>query len=139
MTDTAQWVTLITVVAGFLFQLYRENRQRKWDVEDRARIAAAVTNEAQSVARKVVDAATEAAAERHKLAAAVDENTAISTKAFHEANTVNQKLEALGVEHNALQRREQKSTEHDELIAETVVDTQDRVKRIEQEVTGEGK
>lgn len=136
MNDTAQWVTLITVLAGFLFQLYRENRQRKWDVEDRARIAAIVTNEAKDVAKKVVDSAAEASAERTRLRAAVDENTDISTKAFHEANTVNQKLEALGLAHNELQRREQDSAEHSELIVETVVDTQERVKAIEAEVVG---
>ena len=35
-----QIVTLITVVIGFFVALYRENRNRRWDLEDRARARA---------------------------------------------------------------------------------------------------
>jgi hypothetical protein len=88
--DTAQWITFLTLVLGFLAQIYRENRQRKWDQEDRVEIA---SRAAQHVSRETA-----------KLGKAIDLNTDISTKAFHEANSVNLKIQAIGVEHNALQR-----------------------------------
>lgn len=135
----AEWITFYTLIAGFLFQLYREHRQRKWDVEDRAKIALTLISEAKSVAKKVVDAAAVATVERQQLRQAVDQNTDISTRAFHEANTVNQKLETLGLENNALQRRGQAAAERSELIVDTVVETHEIVKVIEAEVTGDGK
>lgn len=155
MGDNTGLITLLTIIAGFVYQEVRLSRQRRWDREDRAALATSVVTEAKSVAlkvvseaqgvadkvvseakgvaQKVVEAADAATLERHKLADAIDVNTAVSTKAFHEANTVNQKLEALGLEHNAL-RKEQ--AEGSELISETVVDTQERVKAIEAEVVG---
>ncbi len=104
MSDTAQWVTLLTVIAGFMYQAWRENRQRRWDKEDRAETA-------ERLARKV-EHTTEAISSRHAentrmLADKIDENTDISTKAFHEANSVNLKIESIGLEHNRLQRDEQ--------------------------------
>jgi len=75
------------------------------------RVAAAVATVAKDAARIV---AQELLAENKKLTAMIAENTAISRdanvnalEASREANNVNKKLEALGIEHNALQRKGQ--------------------------------
>lgn len=111
-----QTVTLITVVAGFLYQAWAEIRRdrtlrereilhRAWDQEDRRLALAAAVQEttqvAVSAAGQLAVHTTETAA---KLEGLLAENTKISTDAFHEANTVNLKLEALGLEHNAIDR-----------------------------------
>lgn len=90
-TATAQWVTLLTVVAGFVYQAYDANRRRKWDLEDRKALAKTVTSAADGVAIK-------AEQQTKQLATAIKENTEISTKAFHEANSVNQKIANIGAE-----------------------------------------
>jgi hypothetical protein len=36
-TMIGQIIIFLTTVAGFLFNIYRENRNRRWDLEDRAR------------------------------------------------------------------------------------------------------
>ena len=95
----AQWITLLTVIAGFCYQAYRETRQRRWDREDRKELAKTVVLTASKVAEKVE-------AVHVQLGEAITVNTEISTKAFHEANSVNLKIEKLGLEHNALQRQE---------------------------------
>lgn len=42
----------------------------------------------------------------HVIETKIDANTDISTKAFHEANTVNLKLEKLGIEHLAEEKKQ---------------------------------
>jgi hypothetical protein len=141
MSDStpAQWVIIATSVLGllttvttFIVQIYRENRNRRWDLEDREkaaeklaetaiaeanRVAERVVAEAHLVANKLLaEAATVAAqanSERAKLAEAIRENTEISTQAFKEANTINHKIQSLGLEHNALQRKEQELEKKD--------------------------
>lgn len=178
MLETAQWLTLVTIVLGFLFQYLHATRQRRWDIEDRqyrsdqekqerektaerlasvtiqeaarvseklaaeaSKVSQAAIAEAKRVAAMVMTSAAEAshqaelaAADREKLSQAVKENTEISTKAFKEANSVNLKIEKLGIEHNDLQRERQDTTDKSEVIAETVLDTQERVKTIERQV-----
>jgi cell division protein FtsX len=107
-------VTLVTVIAGFLYQTWRDERRRKWDVEDRLAIALTLAQHTTQTAttlaeQQVATAATVAEAlavktteTAERLAAAIADNTKISTDAFHEANTVNLKLQAIGLEHNAL-------------------------------------
>ena len=164
MDSTAQYVIIATTVAGlvttvatFAFQIYRENRNRRWDKEDRdetakalaataikeaERVAERVVSEAHAVAEKVLKeakmVATQANTERAKLAEMIKENTEISTQAFKEANTVNHKIESLGLEHNALQKEKQESATHTEAISEVVLDTQEKVKEIHEEVVGKG-
>jgi hypothetical protein len=132
MDKTAQWVIIattsagvLTTVATFAFQIYRENRNRRWDKEDQQetaralakttveeanRVAERVLAEAHLVADRVVAeakiVAAEANSERAKLAEAIRENTEVSTQAFKEANTVNRKIASLGLEHNALQEKD---------------------------------
>ncbi len=109
-------VTLATVIAGFLYQTWRDERRRKWDVEDRLAVALALaqhtTDTATTLAAHTVATAATVAealavkttATTEQLQAAIADNTRISTDAFHEANTVNLKIEKLGLEHNALER-----------------------------------
>jgi hypothetical protein len=74
--------TFLTVVASAAFQLYRERRDRSWQRES------ALTQE--NIGRQITK-------ESNKIQGDVAENTTISTNAFEEANTVNLKLEKLGI------------------------------------------
>ena len=102
MSDVAivQFATFLTLVAGFVWQWLREKRNRAWEIEDRRELAEKVVQQADTVAASVQ-------MQSDKLHEAIKENTEVSTKAFHEANSVNLKIESLGLEHNALQRKEQ--------------------------------
>ncbi len=99
-------VTLITTLAGFGLLIWRDERKRTWDKEDRLSIAATLavhtTATAATVAKALAVKATETS---EKLEGLIAENTKISTDAFHEANTVNLKLEKLGIQHNAIDRQ----------------------------------
>ena len=139
MSETATWFTLATVILGFLFQMIREQRNRRWDLEDRKdmalqeklerekvadRLMTVALTEARRVADLVIQKAAEVAATAKleaaavasvataaaaKLASDLQANTQISTQAFKEANSVNLKIQALGLEHNALQRERQEA------------------------------
>ena len=61
---------IITTVLGFAYNLYRDNRNRRWDLENR-RLA------------------------REEIVARLDENTDLSRVAFKEANDVNMKIAKL--------------------------------------------
>ena len=137
MTDNASLIALATLVVGFLWQAYRENRNHRWEREEKAQekadraelarnlasdnaaLATKVATEASRVAAHVVDSASrvanQVASENAKLAEKIDDNTAISTKAFYEANSVNLKIAALGIENNKLQR------EHNERVGDKKV------------------
>lgn len=106
-----QLVTFLSVVVATAFQYWRENRNRRWEQEDKAQLARTLALEvkatAQVLANKVESVAdalvATTAKQAEKISTEIQENTKISTKAFHEANTVNLKLEKLGLAHNALQ------------------------------------
>ena len=51
-TDITAIGTILTPLILILFQLYRENRKRKWDIEDRDALAKKVKEEAESVATR---------------------------------------------------------------------------------------
>ncbi len=105
--DTAQWVTLATVISGFIYQEVRVTRQRKWDKEDRAELAAHLKDTRADLAEKVETAAVTATArmvdESAKLADAIEANTQISTKAFHEANGAKELIAAEVTKRNEIQ------------------------------------
>jgi hypothetical protein len=111
--DTAQWVTLAGVIVGILAGFYRDARNRRWAKEDADELATKLDTHRAHLAEKVATAADTATgrmiAESEKLGSAIQTNTDISTKAFHEANSVNLKIEKLGIDHNALQRAKQKT------------------------------
>jgi uncharacterized protein YpuA (DUF1002 family) len=113
MTDAAQLqlITLLTVIAGMIAQAVREARHRRWDLEDRARLADKVVTEAEKVATIVTGAASrlevQTAGHVKQLTDDIAANTKVSTDAFHEANSVNMKIQKLGLEHNQLQQQQQ--------------------------------
>lgn len=77
-TAVGQFLLFLTTIFGFGIQLYREHRNRQWDLKDRAdariQLAKKVENAHQTVLEKI------------------EENTVISREAFTEANSVNVKL-----------------------------------------------
>ena len=77
-TAVGQFLLFLTTVLGFGIQLYREKRNREWDLADR------------ELARKQLAAKVEIAHE--SVMKKIEENTEISREAFTEANNVNAKL-----------------------------------------------
>jgi hypothetical protein len=77
----AQVVILITTLSSLVFQIYRENRQRRWTVEDRTQAEAS-----RKLIRTRLDQHTTQLAE----------NTKISRDAFDQANHVNEKIARIG-------------------------------------------
>ncbi len=91
---------LVTTIAGFLYQAWRAERQRKWDIEDRRLLA-----------EKVVETATVVAEQRKDMGDAIAENTKLTKAAtvaagmaFQEANEVNNKISELTSQNNELQK-----------------------------------
>lgn len=92
-----------------------------------------LTREAKIVLDSLVLENEKAELARQQLAEMIEANTRISTQAFEEANTVNKKIEKLGLEHNALQRDK---AESQEAMGEVVQATHEKVIEIHEEVTG---
>jgi hypothetical protein len=99
-----QIVTFFSLIAGFVYQAYRENRQRRWDLEDRKELASALA----ATSIKVDRHAQLAAASRAEMATALEVNTVLTQaaitsadNAFHEANSVNVKIHRLAESANA--------------------------------------
>jgi hypothetical protein len=108
-------VTMITVIStGAVtigLQIYREraaakrlDRQRAWDLADRALVAHRTEDVADALAEKVNDHATLTAREHAALIKLLDANTQLTHEvkqdaavAYSEANDVNLKLERLGL------------------------------------------
>lgn len=79
-----QVLTFLTVIAGFAYQYMRDAQRHKWDQEERKSIAEAALATGQQTERR--------------LSNQIDENTQVSRTAFKEANDVNLKLHALGLD-----------------------------------------
>jgi gas vesicle protein len=113
-TVIGQIVVVVTTILGFAYTIYRENRNRRWDLEDRKRareelqtlttstatkLETTVEHRATELATALSSRATELAQtvdrQRHQLSEQLTENTQISKQAFHEANDVNQKIAEL--------------------------------------------
>jgi hypothetical protein len=88
-TIVGQLVILVTTIAGFLYNIYRENRNRRWDIEDRERVRRDISEKVDQSKRELASATL---ATHHTLIEKIDENTEVSKQAFHEANDVNQKI-----------------------------------------------
>lgn len=75
----------------------------------------------------------------HDIKKALAENTEVSIKAFNEANHVNDKILAIqAATHEILQEQRSKADKNQQnKIEQTTTDTQQRVKHIEDAVTGE--
>lgn len=83
-----QVATLITVIIGFLVALYREKRNRQWDLEDRTRAREEVLNKA--------DTLKEESEKRHK--AIGDKLTKILENKFQDSPEVQKLLKKLDEE-----------------------------------------
>jgi len=53
-----QIITFLTLVFGIVVTLYREQRNHRWDVEERALVAAAVKTDREALATTVTDTST---------------------------------------------------------------------------------
>lgn len=82
-----QLMTFATVIVG-------QWLNHRWQLEERAASAAAAHAQ---IAATLAGRDSAAVVSGARLEAAIAENTAISQAAFHEANTVNAKLEKLGL------------------------------------------
>ena len=83
-------VTLTVLILGLVYQWFREMRE---------------FHRIESEARKVARALDKRVESLH---VAVNEGTEAATKAYHEANSVNLKLEALGLKQKALEDESKK-------------------------------
>lgn len=101
-------LAFLGVVANMVNTYFREQRARRWAIEDKLELAAhteAKANEVKAVAesnfadiKKTGEARlTTIMAGQDEIAKKVDENTQVSVDAFKEANGVNAKLLNLGV------------------------------------------
>jgi transcriptional regulator of heat shock response len=116
------WLILITTIAGivttiigFVVQLYRERRNRAWELEDRTLKAEALQQKTEQAA---VALQKETQRTRDMLTRKIDENTQISVDAFREANAVNMKLARINAMIDGVRTQEQL-----EQVAEIVKDT----------------
>jgi hypothetical protein len=83
-TMLGQIILFLTTISGFAYQIYKENRKRRWEVEDRAALAV-----------KVEEVKQNAAVAHDELVHKIEENTSISANAFNVANHVNEKIAKL--------------------------------------------
>jgi hypothetical protein len=81
-TLVGQIIIFLTTVAGFLFNVYRENRNRRWDLEDRARAREETmhrTNVAAVEVKKELDKQSRVVGQVHReLKQAIEDNTALT-------------------------------------------------------------
>lgn len=97
-SSVAQIITLLTVIAGFWFQIYRENRNRKWDLEDRSAARKRLDDTTTGLAARTEALHADAEVGRRIIAEKIDANTVISQQAFTEANNVNMKIASIGAD-----------------------------------------
>lgn len=116
------WVLLITTVAGiittilgFAVQLYRERRNRAWELEDRRATAAALEHKTEQAARAMHK---ESLMTRDVIVRKIEENTQLNAEALREANQVNQKLARIDAMIDGVRTQTQI-----EYVAEIVKDT----------------
>jgi hypothetical protein len=95
-TMIGQIIIFLTTVAGFLFNVYRENRNRRWDLEDRARAreeAMKQTTTAAVEVKRELDKQTRVVGQVHRdLKEAIAENTAITAAVADKTLSADQRL-----------------------------------------------
>jgi hypothetical protein len=142
--DEGQTIIFATTVLGFSIQLFREWRNRKWDLEDRERAR-------KDLEVKVTAVAATAKVANEAVMNKIDENTEISRGAFKEANNAfeaannsNQKLLELSraidqtYERRTVNYRRRADDQLKTVADETkaiVEDTQDTVEKIDRKIT----
>lgn len=95
--NDAVWLAVVTSLSTLIMQLmsmYKEYRQRRWDIEDRERaraeLAAKVVQSQEEVAKRT-DEQTKAIVDK------IDENTAMNDKALREAAELKERYSALAL------------------------------------------
>lgn len=112
-TASNQFAILVSTIAGIAsllatqwFQIYRENRNRRWDLQDRAAARAEMRRHAETQRLETMQTAVELAKvsniNRDHLLGAIGENTRITSEgaskaqaAYSVANDFNEKFESL--------------------------------------------
>lgn len=114
-----QVLTLITILVGIFAQYVREKRQRRWDLEDRkaqrAKLELASTAMTDTVAvqhQETRALIADNTVKTEAAAAAACEGVTAAREAYTEANHVNLKLEALGLEIASKVNALKRETEH---------------------------
>ncbi len=130
-------VTLITTIATLFYQFVREGRRHKWEVEAAKRHVAA-SKRSEDERKDIADRVEKA---EITLNAKIDENTAISQRAFTEANHMNEKLADQNIAFDRLlslalaaSPPERSSSEALDHVQATVDDTAEKVTDIHQRV-----
>jgi len=113
-------LTFLGVIANMVNNAFREQRARRWAVEDAAALRERLERDKAELAMHTKETANDATkslelkfaeqktmlegiiaageARLKQIVSKIDENTAVSKEAFKEANNVNEKLHALGLE-----------------------------------------
>ena len=124
--DQGEWIILattlagiITTILGFVVQLYRERRNRAWELEDRRLTAEALQRKTDLTADVLKK---ETAMTRDVLVRKIDENTQINVDALRQANFVNMKLARIDTMIDGVRTQAQLET-----VAHIVKDTKDVV------------
>lgn len=95
-TMVGQIIIFLTTVAGFLFNIYRENRNRRWDLEDRARAREETmrhTTIAAVEVKKELDKQTRVVGQAHReLKQAIEENTALTAAVVDKTVSAEERL-----------------------------------------------
>jgi len=99
-TIVLQAVTWLTMISGFIYTIYRENRNRRWDLEDRAEARRVTLEQSQKLEKKVdnvdkaaVVVAGEVAQAHRDLSAQIAENTAITVDAQAQSQDTKAKID----------------------------------------------
>ena len=91
-TMIGQIIIFLTTVAGFLFNIYRENRNRRWDLEDRAQARQQTATAAVAV-KQELETQTRVVNEAHRdLRQAIDDNTALTAAVADKALAADKRL-----------------------------------------------
>ena len=107
-TMIGQVIIFLTTVAGFLFNIYRENRNRRWDLEDRAQARQQTATAAVAV-KQELETQTRVVNEAHRdLRQAIDDNTALTAAVADKALAADQRLAEICAqfEHNGTSHKE---------------------------------
>lgn len=102
---SVQIVTLASVIAGYLYTLYREKRNRQWDLEDRQRTAAGL---ASTVLQTEQNLAQHTQYQQDQLMSKIEQNTAITKQIHAKANDTQLTVAEIIAKYDAIAKREPK-------------------------------
>lgn len=103
-TVVVQLVTFATIVFNARTQRLRAEQARQWEVEDREIVAAKVVTASEKLAETVQIQHLDLTSKITENTEKTEQAATAAKEAYHEANTINLKLEKLGLEHNRLDK-----------------------------------